>query len=65
MRAGHGESARRSPTRECSPQRRATRGAPAFLEWDQALGRAVFILGVVLYGTALVMGWTVLYPRPR
>jgi hypothetical protein len=36
-----------------------------WLERDQALGRAVFLLGVVLYGTALVAGWLLLYPRPR
>ena len=36
-----------------------------WLERDQALGRAVFLLGVVLYGTALVAGWVLLYPRPR
>ena len=36
-----------------------------WLERDQAIGRAVFLLGVVLYGTALVAGWFLLYPRPR
>jgi hypothetical protein len=36
-----------------------------WLERDQALGRAVFLLGVVLYGTALVAGWALLHPRGR
>jgi len=34
-----------------------------WLQRDQALGRAVFLLGLVLYGSALVAGWVLLYPR--
>jgi hypothetical protein len=36
-----------------------------WLEQDQALGRAVFLLGVVLYWVALVAGWRQLYPGIR
>lgn len=36
-----------------------------WLERDQALGRAVFLVGVVLYLAALVAGWALLYPRGR
>jgi len=36
-----------------------------WLERDQAVGRAVFLLGVVLYGAALVAGWALLYSRGR
>ena len=36
-----------------------------WLERDQAIGRAVFLLGMVLYGIALTAGWFLLYPRPR
>lgn len=36
-----------------------------WLERDQVLGRAVFLVGVVLYLAALVAGWALLYPRGR
>ena len=36
-----------------------------WLERDQTIGRAVFLLGVVLYGAALAAGWAQLYPRGR
>jgi hypothetical protein len=36
-----------------------------WLERDQALGRTVYLLGIVLYGAALVAGWALLHSRGR
>jgi hypothetical protein len=36
-----------------------------WLERDQALGRAVFLVGAVLYAISVVAGWRLLYPRNR
>jgi hypothetical protein len=32
-------------------------GEAGWLERDQAIGRAVWLVGVVLYGVAVVLGW--------
>jgi hypothetical protein len=36
-----------------------------WLERDQALGRAIFIVGAILYAISVVAGWRLLYPRNR
>jgi hypothetical protein len=36
-----------------------------WLERDQALGGAVFLMGAVLYVISVVAGWRLLYPRNR
>lgn len=38
-------------------------GHAGWLARDQALGGAVYLLGVVLYATAIVAGWIFLNPR--
>ena len=35
-----------------------------WLEHDQSLGRAVFLVGVLLYAVAITAGWVWLRPRP-
>jgi len=37
-------------------------GQAGWLERDQAIGGAVYFLGVVLYAAAIVIGWRALYP---
>lgn len=36
-----------------------------WLERDQAIGRTVWLAGVVLYAVAIVLGWRFLEPRPH
>jgi hypothetical protein len=37
-------------------------GEMGWLWSDQAIGRAVWLSGVLLYGTSLILGWRFLYP---
>jgi hypothetical protein len=40
-------------------------GQVGWLERDHAVGQAVWLAGIVLYGVAVVLGWRFLYPRRR